>query len=1381
MKSHTRWALLSCPLAVIILATLSFTSGASAQDGKRPKVGAAQPEAAEPSERSQPRRGRAAKAKPTPDIADEPEEANENDPDRPDFAKGLVNQAEYLRRRQEWVNMKMGIEPGKPFDPMARVRAVQQMKEQEARLHENVKSGLLSPRVLSSAWTSIGPFPLANGQTNTFETPVSGRVTSIAVHPTNPDIVYVGAAQGGVYRSLNGGQTWTQLFDAAETQVVGAIAIAPSNPEIVYVGTGEAGQSADSFIGIGFYRIDNASTTADLTGPINPLITTGAGGGAITYAAFNGRTISEILVAPNDPSVVFVATATGAIANPGQSPGNTVGPPPFLALRGLFRVNNATGPIAGMTITKLTVTAAGGLDVPSTGNRSIMDIAFDPADSTGNTMVAFVNGVGGATVNDGGIYRTTDALSAGTFTQRLVPVSSNIRAEFAVTRVGGVTTMYQASAETGATAGCTGTTQGSVRKSVDGGVTWSARLAGGSGFCGGQCSYDIAVDVSPTDPNLVLLGGNVRGACTRNMGRSTDGGATFPNADDGLHADSHALAFAPSNPLVVYTGNDGGIWRSNDAGQTWQSLNNRTFVATQFQSIASHATERYFLLGGTQDNGTEILEPNNNSQRPFDGWRNADFGDGGYARIDQTSTDPDNVVMYHTYFNQTNAQAIARVTSRSQARKGNWPFFGCGFGGVIPNGFDCATTTSILFYAPFELGPAGVAGATGQTVYWGADTLYRSVNQATTFVVASQKPIVSGVAITSIAIAATNDNARLVGLTNGTVWGTTTGLIPLVNVTPAGAPTRVVGRVAIDPNNASVAYIGYSGFFNGAFNNNQHIYKTTNFNTAGTTTWTAVGNGLPDSPVNAIVVDPANSNTVFAGLDIGVYRSTDGGLNWAPFSVGLPKVAVFDLALQNSNRLLRAATHGRGIYEIGLESAITISGQITGPSNSGVTVRLSGSAPAPLTTTTDASGNYSFSGLSVGGNYTVTPVKAAAGPAYTPASRTYNDIPGPRTDANFVTSPPPPPFPATPGSVLISEFRLRGPGGAADEFVELYNNNDSALTVGTSDSSEGWALDAADAMGTRFTAAIIPAGTTIPARGHLLLAAKDYSLRPRATADIFYNPTGGPADIPDNTGLALYATATRANFSAANRLDAVGFTTAPADDREGAGLAAVDATVNVDHTFVRYAFSGQPQDTGDNVADFQRLSPTGQIGATVATLGAPGPENLASAIARPSTVPASFVDPAVSQHAAPNASRNMAETGVNKPLGTFTLRRRFTNNTGQVIMRMQFRIVNITTLNGGEPPGTSDLRFLDSTDQRVTVTGPSTLTVKGTLLNSPPVQPLGGGWNTVVDVVLPDTGLASTAAGVCPVGSQCTIDVQFKLGVVQSGFYRFVVLPEIIR
>jgi hypothetical protein len=125
-------------------------------------------------------------------------------------------------------------------------------------------------------WVALGPSPIPNGQTENRVDPVSGRVTAIAVHPTNPDIAYVGAAQGGLYRTLNGGLTWTQLMDNASSGLigtplaVGAIAIDPTNPSNVLVGTGEGNLSGDSFFGNGLYIITSADgVNPTVNGPYN--------------------------------------------------------------------------------------------------------------------------------------------------------------------------------------------------------------------------------------------------------------------------------------------------------------------------------------------------------------------------------------------------------------------------------------------------------------------------------------------------------------------------------------------------------------------------------------------------------------------------------------------------------------------------------------------------------------------------------------------------------------------------------------------------------------------------------------------------------------------------------------------------------------------------------------------------------------------------------------------------------------------------------------------------------------------------------------------------------------------------------------------------------
>jgi len=220
--------------------------------------------------------------------------------------------------------------------------------------------GFRSPNI-AVGWANIGPSPIPNGQTETVTTAVSGRVTAIAIHPTNPDIVYVGAAQGGVYRSLDGGTTWTQLFDNTQSLVIGAIAIAPSNPDIVTSARASRTCAAAAVMqGLGIYRIDNASTTATMTGPINPSITTGTTT-PVTYNCFTGRAISRILVKPDDPATIFVATTSAIIGNPNQPANGNLVPPN--ALRGLFRSTNATAAAGSVTFTKLIVTTQpGGFD-----------------------------------------------------------------------------------------------------------------------------------------------------------------------------------------------------------------------------------------------------------------------------------------------------------------------------------------------------------------------------------------------------------------------------------------------------------------------------------------------------------------------------------------------------------------------------------------------------------------------------------------------------------------------------------------------------------------------------------------------------------------------------------------------------------------------------------------------------------------------------------------------------------------------------------------------------------------------------------------------------------------------------------------------------------
>jgi len=533
-------------------------------------------------------------------------------------------------------------------------------------------------------------------------------------------------------------------------------------------------------------------------------------------------------------------------------------------------------------------------------------MVFDP--QSPDTIVCAV--LGFSTGTDGGVYRTTNALAATpvfTKTLTLGTTTATQRAAFGIYTRAGVTVVYTATGESSSGTGCSDATQsGALRVSTDAGVTWSAKLAGGGGFCGGQCFYNVAIAVVPgtsTANDTIHIGGNVNSAsCQRLHALSVNGGTSFTNFDSGLHADTHAITLAPSDAHIVYHGNDGGIFKSTDGGHTWTSQNVAGFNATQFQSIALHPTDANFSIGGTQDNGT-------NMYTPLQTWNRIDFGDGGYAEIDQNAADVTNVTMYHTYFNQSNnLLGFARVTSVSSASDGFWAFLGCQ--GTTPaNGITCAD--AVLFYAPMALGPGNP-----NTVYYGSDRLYRSANTGTNNTVVSQSPLVTGVPISSIAVSPQDDNFRIVGLSNGALFYTTTGSSTMTVLDPTGTgtvPDKYVGRIAFDPGNKNTAYIALGGYMGGTGTTQSHVWKVTNLGT--TPVISAINSGLPDVPVNAFVVDPSSSNNLFAGTDIGVYNSTDGGTSWTVFGTGLPFVAVFDMAIQKNTRTLRIATHGRGMWE----------------------------------------------------------------------------------------------------------------------------------------------------------------------------------------------------------------------------------------------------------------------------------------------------------------------------------------------------------------------------------------------------------------------------------------------------------------------------------
>jgi hypothetical protein len=374
---------------------------------------------------------------------------------------------------------------------------------------------------------------------------------------------------------------------------------------------------------------------------------------------------------------------------------------------------------------------------------------------------------------------------------------------------------------------------------------------------------------------------------------------------------------------------------------------------------------------------------------------------------------------------------------------------------------------------------------------------------------------------------------------------------------------------------------------------------------------------------------------------------------------------------------------------------------------------------------------------------------------------------------------------AAEAQLVISEFRVRGPNGANDEFIEIYNNSGADHTV--AGGGTGYAVAASNGV----ARCVIPNGTVIPNRGHYLCVnSVGYSLASypagngtTATGDATYT-----TDIPDNAGIAIFNTSLAVDFTLANRLDAVGSTSeANTLYKEGTGYPAL-TPFSIDYAFARdeCGKSGSittfgpctistPKDTNNNAADFVFVDTNGTSAGAGQRLGAPGPANLSSPIQRNSSFTGALLDTCVASASPPNRVRDFtSDPPNNSTFGTLDVRRTFTNNTGGNVTRLRFRVIDLTTFPA--PSGIADLRPRTSTAVVVTVdrppcgSGTSNVTVNGTTLEQPPSQPNGGGFNSSLSA-----GVITLAT---PLANGASVDARFLLGIQQTGSFKIYVNLE---
>jgi len=696
-------------------------------------------------------------------------------------------------------------------------------------------------------WISIGPSVVSKGQAGG-RPAVSGRASGIAIAP-GTSRVYVATADGGVWRSDDAGSTWTSTMDnfdqdptavAATSLACGAIAIDPSAPDRVYVGTGEGDTnstfnsrlitSLPTYRGVGPLRSDDGGATwaNESASPTSPTLT--------------GSAFYQLAVDPGDRENVVAATNAGLYHRESNGSG------------GYWWAQRRTGihcsivavRAAGVT----TFFAAAWADAVYSSTDGITWTAAGTAFPSGVSRIALA----ARTTSPSVVYAMTAAVDTVDFS----------------TALGGV---YR----------------------LDGGSGPWKQISGAPSL-GGQCDYNLAIAVDPNDAGVIYLGGQASGGgAALYRAHVSPSGAAYAMVPafvgTNVHADVHAVAYAPGDSDTLFVCCDGGVFKTAtaSAGASFQSCN--TGLATLCaEFIAQHPTEPAVMLAGLQDNGTVRYTGE-------ECWTSVNSGDGGYCVVNWN--EPFNVLTYAD-------GSVYRATDGAQGWK-SWSE-------ATPDG-GWLTLSEPLVGTPYN--PFGLFEA--DTVAFGVgNAVYVSSNFGKSWKAAAT---VTGGSIFALAFASA---VRLfVGTTQGGVFqlddtGSAWSMTRLDNASGGALPlTGLITDIEVDLADATMQSIyvafGGTGDYRHVWHFDGSAWEARSGPSAGAMS------SLLDVSYNALVVDPNHHGTVFAGADIGVWATSDGGANWTLVENGLPDAAVLDLQIHQRSRLLRAATYGRGVFQYKLD------------------------------------------------------------------------------------------------------------------------------------------------------------------------------------------------------------------------------------------------------------------------------------------------------------------------------------------------------------------------------------------------------------------------------------------------------------------------------
>lgn len=705
--------------------------------------------------------------------------------------------------------------------------------------------------------------------------PVGNRLTSVVGIPNQPNTYYVGAASGGIWKTIDGGVHWEPIFDGQPVSSIGALAIAPSNPNIVWAGTGEPWIRSHISVGQGIYKSTDAGKTWTLMG-----------------LEKTGR-ISRVVIDPRNPDNVLV----GAL-------GHAYGPQPE---RGVFRTTNG-----GKTWERVLFTDE---------NSGCAHLEMDPS----NPQVVFAGmwpieirtwgresgGIGS------GLFKSTDG---GVSWKRLsgngLPVRTTGKIVFAIAPNN--SKRIYALIETGDGVPLNGkeTDRGKLWRSDDGGGNW--RLVSYDRNLGGRTHYYFRMAVAPDNENETYY-------LTAGFARSTDGGETARMITGGGSpgGDNHDIWIDPTNANRIAVANDGGVSISTTRGQTWYRIQ---LPIAQMYHVTVDNRIPYYVYGNEQDDPS-YRGPSRSGgggaggSIPRSAWHSVGGGESGWATPDPV--DP-NII----WSSASGSGSVGGIVERYDLRNGQirrvevWP--------DQTNGSPAAD----LKYRFVWTFPLTISPHDHKKLYVGSQFVHQTIDDGQSWQVISPDLTTNDKSKQGFSGGLTGDNIGVEYFSTifaiaespkekGLIWvGTNDGLVQLTrdggknwsNVTkniPNLPPWGTVSN--IEPSRYQPGAVYLTVDFHQVNNRDPFIFKSKDYGK----TWKAITNGIPRSMLSyahCIREDPVRQGLLYVGTENGLYVSFDDGESWQPLQSNMPHAPVYWMVVQEHFNDLVIATYGRGFW-----------------------------------------------------------------------------------------------------------------------------------------------------------------------------------------------------------------------------------------------------------------------------------------------------------------------------------------------------------------------------------------------------------------------------------------------------------------------------------